>query len=79
MHSKTLGINTRKSALENQPVPINDKHQYQNITAYCRTDKHDSKSNKRDAAEDWFEADEDSELEMCDIDASDFQLPEDDF
>lgn len=79
MRSKTLEINTKKSAFENQPIPIKDKHQYQNMTAYCHTDKHDSKSNKRGVAEDWFEADEDSELEMFDIDASDFQLPKDDF
>lgn len=79
MRNKTHGIHTEKSTLENQLIPINDKHQSQDMAAYYRTDKHDSKSNKRNATEDWFETEVDNELEMFDIDTSDFQLPEDDF
>lgn len=79
MRNKTHGTHTKKSVIENQLIPINDKHQSQDIAAYYRTDRRDFKSSKMGGTEDWFEADEDSELEMFDIDTSDFQLPEDNF
>ncbi len=91
MRNKINEINIRESAtqlpadheniIENQSINTQDQHESQNAittTAHHYTDKCDIKSSKMGAVEDWFGIEVDSELEMFDIDISDFQWPESD-